>query len=181
MRIFLVRPLCAALLLSGLCAGLYACGSDEQDTRRSLLRPVDTRQKAIVEQEKRRLFDVNGELIPSGEKIAGLELPKGLELYRSFENEWYYEARRINLGQLDRYFAARLDPLSIDRNASHVTFENAGLRDNPSSRRISVRIASLIGHQTVADVYIRQAPPIRVYPTESQAEAQIEARRKRAE
>jgi hypothetical protein len=181
MRIFFVRPLCVALLLSGLCAGLCACGSDEQDTRRSLLRPVDTRTKAIAEQAKRRLFDANGELIPSGEKIAGLELPKGLELYRSFENEWYYEARRINLGQLDRYFAARLDPLGIDRNATHVTFENAALRDDPKARRISVRVASLIGHHTVSDVYIRQTPPIRQYPSESQAEAQIEARRKRAE
>jgi len=181
MRLSLVRSLCAALLLSGLSAGLCACSSDEQETRRTLLRPVDVRQKTIAEHEKRRLFDANNELIPSGEKIAGIDLPKGLELYRSFENEWYYEARRINLGQLDRFFGARLDPLAIDRNATHVTFENASLRSDPSARRVTVRIAGLIGHRTASDVYIRQTPPIRKYPSESQSAAQIEARRKRAD
>jgi hypothetical protein len=177
MRTF-VYSLCFVLLSSG----LSACSSEKQEARRALLRPVDVQQKRIAEHEKRRLFDAAGELIPSGEKIVGLELPKGVELYRSFEHEWYYEAKRINLGQLDRYFAARLDPLGIDRNATHVTFENATLRDDPKARRVTVRIASLIGHTTVSDVYIRQAPPIRQYATtEAQAEAQIEERRKRAE
>jgi hypothetical protein len=177
MRLLPIYSLCAALLLPGLCA----CGKDEQETRRALLRPVDVRQKQIAEREKRRLFDANGELIPSGEKIAGLELPKGLELYRSFENEWYYEAKRINMGQLDRYFAARLDPLALERNATHVLFANAHLRSDPAARLVSVRLASLVANQVTTDVYIRQSPPVRTYPSERQAEAQLEARRKRAE
>jgi hypothetical protein len=179
MQPFFAYSLCVVLLS----CGLAACSSDEQqEGRRALLRPVDTRQKRLAQQEKHRLFDAAGELIPSGEKIVGLELPKGLELYRSFEHEWYYEAKRINLGQLDRYFAARLDPLGVNRNATYVTFENATLRDDPKARRMTVRIASMIGHSTVTDVYIRQAPPIRQYATtQAQAEAQIEARRKRAE
>jgi hypothetical protein len=108
-------------------------------------------------------------------------MPKGMRLYRSFVNEWYFEARSIPMAALDRYFAARLDPLGIERNATSVTFQDAIPRDDNKARRVTIRIGKLIGADPVCDVYLRQALPPRVFPSEQQAEAQIEARRKHAE
>jgi hypothetical protein len=108
-------------------------------------------------------------------------MPKGMRLYRSFQNEWYFEARNIPMPALDRYFAARLDPLGIERNETSVTFQDAMPRDDNKARRVTIRIGKLIGSVPVCDVYVRQAAPPRVFPSEQQAEAQMEARRKHAD
>ena len=178
MRAFLIAFVCMSL--AG--AGLGGCGRDKKEEElRTLLRPVDMRAKRI---EELRLVDANGDLIPSGEKIAGLELPKGLTVYRSFEDgwhEWYLIGSRLEMAQLDRYFAARLDPLALERNDTHVLFKDAYLRDDPNARRISVRLTKKIGEGVTTDVYIRQAPPPRIFRSGDEAEAQIEARRQHAE
>lgn len=177
MRALLIAFVC--LSLAG--ASLAGCGREKAEQRRELLRPVDVHQKRI---EELRLVDANGELIPSGEKIAGLELPKGLSLYRSFEDgwrEWYLVGSRLDMAQLERYFATRLDPLALERNATSVLFKDAYLRDDPNARRVSVRLAKMIGEVPTTDVYIRQAPPPRIFRSGEEAEAQIEARRKHAD
>jgi hypothetical protein len=177
MRAFLIAFMC--LSLAG--ASLAGCEREKEEKQRELLRPVDMRQKRI---DELRLVDANGELIPSGEKIAGLELPKGLSLYRSFDDgwrEWYLVGSRLEMAQLDRYLTARLDPLAIERNAKSVFYKDAYLRDDPNARRISVRMTKLIGDIPTTDVYIRQAPPPRIFRSGEEAEAQIEARRKHAD
>jgi hypothetical protein len=173
---------CTVLLcLSLLASSAIGCGSDKEDQRRVLLKPPDMRQKLITERAKKTLFDPLGNLLPSGEITAGVNMPKGMRLYRSFENEWYFEARNIPMPALDRYFAARVDPLGIERNATSVTFQDAMPRDTNKARRVTIRIGQLIGADPVCDVYVRQAAPPRAYPSEQQAEAQMEARRKHAD
>lgn len=169
------------LCLSLLASVAVGCGRNEDAQRRALLKPPDTRQKLIAEREKKVLFDALGNLLPSGELTAGVNMPKGMRLYRSFENEWYFEARNIPMAALDRYFAERLDPLGIERNATSVTFQDAIPRDDKKARRVTIRVGKLIGSGDVCDVYMRQAAPPRVFPSEQQAEAQMEARRKHAD
>ena len=173
--------LAGSLAISLLAGGLGACGKDEDEQRRALLKPVDMRQKRIAEREKKKLFDEAGELIPSDQKVAGLTLPRGVELYRSFEYEWYLEAKHIDVPPLERYFSARLDPLGIEHNNNTVTFTDAYLRDDPRARRVTVRLARMIGHTTTTDVYISQVPPPRVFKSGKDAEEQLEAMRKRAD
>lgn len=177
MRTWLLNSLLLALLGST----LGGCSREEEQVRRELLRPIDIRKKRVVEREKKRYVDAAGELIPSDQVVAGITLPKGLKLYRSFEREWYLEAKRIDVGQLERYFAPRLDPLAVERNDSLVSFVDAHLRNDPSARKVTVRLSRLIGSETVTDVYIRQMPAKRVFQPERVAESQLKARRLRAE
>lgn len=176
MRVLPMLSLCVALL-AGVAGG---CGKDEDGQRRALLKPVDRRQKWQKEREKRQLFDQAGELLPSGEIVAGINLPKGLKLHRSFESEWYYEAPYVPLAALDRYFVEHLDPLGIERGKAWVMFQNALPEGVPTARRVTVRVAQLSGGN-VCDVYINQAAPLRTYPSRAEAEALLQARRKRAD
>lgn len=176
-----MRTCTGLLCLTLLASAAAGCGKDEEEQRRVLLKPPDIRQQQIAEHQKKTLFDPLGNLIPSGEITAGVNMPKGMRLYRSFENEWYFEARHIPMAALDRYFAARLDPLGIERNATSVVFTDAIPHDDSKARRVTIRIGKLIGSDPVCDVYMRQALPTRVYPSAQEAEAQLEARRKHAD
>jgi hypothetical protein len=177
MRAFIVITTCATLLAPA----LGGCGGDKDEARRALLRPVDMNAKRRAEREKMRIVDAKGELIPSDQKIAGITLPKGIELYRSFELEWYLEGKHIEMGQLERYFSARLDPLAVERGQTFTTFKDARLRGEPNARRVTVELSRKFGGTTTTDVYIRQMRPPRVFVPEKQAEAQLQARRQRAE
>ena len=177
MRTLLLIAICSALLGPA----LSGCGRDKEEARRELLRPVDTQAKRLAEREKKRIIAPNGELIPSDQKLAGIAMPKGLELYRSFELEWYLEGKGMSVPQLERYFAARLDPLGIERGDTFVKLTDARLRDDPSARRVTVQLSRMVDIQTVTNVYIRQARPPRTFAQQSESEAKINAMRQRAD
>ena len=175
------RPTLRCLLLGSL-ALTAACGDAPPEVvqRKALLRPDEVRQRRIEAIEQRRIFDAQGELIPSGERVAGLEMPKGLKLYREVDREHFLEAPRITREQLDRYFAPRLEPASITRTATAVAFESARIKDSPLSPLLTVRIAQVIATDPASELLLREAPPPRVFPSEAQAQKQLAERLKYA-
>lgn len=173
------RRLCLCLL-----ANLaLACGDapPEVAQRKALLRPDDVQRRRVEELERRRIFDPQGELIASGERVAGLELPKGLELYRELDREHFLQAPRITLPQLERFFAPRLEPASITRTATSVAFERARIKDSPASPLLTVRIAQVAGSEPASELLLREAPPPRVFPSAAELEQQLAERRKYAD
>ncbi|MGD8863043.1 MAG: hypothetical protein PVI30_23720 [Myxococcales bacterium] len=174
--------------MAALCVALAACSGGEeaqqQAQRRELLTVPDRSDELEALREKRRVYDAEGNLIPSGEVVAGVELPRGLELYRSFEGEWYYRTFKIRSEDLVRYFKPRLftGQVNYTLNAA-VTFKNARSKDFPEAPPIDVRIAKKRGGATISDVYIRQhQPPERKqWPSQAESEAQLEAMRRHAD
>jgi hypothetical protein len=176
------RPTLGCLLV-GFFALTASCGDapPEVEQRKALLRPDEVRQRRADELEQRRIFDPQNELIPSGERVAGLELPRGLKLYRELDREHFLEAPRITREQLERYFAPRLVPSGITRTATSVTFESAQIKDSPTSPLLTVRIAQVAATDPASELMLREAPPPRVFPSEAQAQKQLAERLKYAD
>ena len=90
------------LLLSGALGG---CASREQAPAPAQ-KTATTEQEAAAEQTQSRRplrqFDAQGRLIPSDEYIAGVRLPRGVELIRADEVEPGREVRRQNHGSRGR-------------------------------------------------------------------------------
>jgi hypothetical protein len=178
----------ATSVLLVLCVALAACSggekAEQQAQRRELLTVPDHSEELQALREKRQVYDAEGNLIPSGEVVAGVELPRGLELYRSFDGEWYYRTRKIRSEDLVRYFKARLFTGQIDYtlNAA-VTFKKARSEDYPEAPPVDVRIAKKRGGATISDVYIReyQPPERNQWPSRAESEAQLEAMRRHAD
>jgi len=171
--------LACVLLLAAVGSGCSR--EDKKEQQRALLRPVDHRKERAVAREKRQLFDPQGELIPSEEMVAGVVMPRGLKMNRSFEREWYFRAKRVTLPALERYFGQRLLPMAVERTATSITFKDAQSKDDVDAPVVTVRIATLIGSTPTSSVYIQQAAPPRVFPSEKEVQAKLEAMRRRAE
>jgi len=170
------------LWLWALLACAAACGDDPPEVAHSkaLLRPDEVLHRRAEQIEQRRIFDPQGELIPSGERVVGLELPKGVKLYRELEREHFLEAPRITLAQLERYFAPRLEPAGITRTATSVTFESARIKDSPTSPLLTVRLAKVGGAEPASELMLREAPPPRVFPSEAEVQRKLAERAKYA-
>ena len=167
-----------------LAVALAACHREPQaqvEQRKALLRPEVRPVQQQAELERTRITDPSGELLPSGTKAAGLELPRGLQLYRQLERDYHFEAQHIDLDQLERYFAKRVVPYALTRTPTSVSLEDAQLKDAPNAPRVTIRIARLMSAEPVCNVFLQQASPPRVYPSEAEAQAVLEARRKHAE
>jgi hypothetical protein len=173
-----IAPVLTWLLLGSLAA---ACGDDPPvEQKKALLRPDENRRRRAEELESRRIFDAKGELIPSGQELGELELPKGLKVYRQLEREHYLEAPRITLEQLERYFGPRVEPMGVERTATSVTYTHARIKGRASAPPVTLRIARVVANEPACDVLLRMAPPPRVFPTEAQLQAELEKRRKYA-
>lgn len=175
-------------LRSGLWALLLVvtagCGDDPPppvEQRKELLRPDETRRRRIEERERQRIFDQAGELIPSGELVAQLELPKGVKLYRELDPEYFLEAPRITIEQLERYFAPRLEPTGVTRTATSVTFEGARIKANPTARVVTLRLARVDSTEPATEMMLRMAPAPRIFPSEAEVERQLAEQRKYAQ
>lgn len=175
------RPRLTWLLLAALAGAAAACGDDPPPRRKELLRPDETLRRRAEELEKSRIFDAQGELIPSGELVAGLEMPRGLKLFRQTEREHYFDAPRISIEQLERYFAPRLEPSGMARAPKSLTFEGAKIKDAPEALPVTLRMARVDSSETASELMLRTAPPPRVFPSQEEVERQLAERRKYAQ
>ncbi len=181
----LTRP--AIGLLLGLAAGTAGSGCkheqpSEQAQRRVLLTPPDTRRNLQKQREKQQVLDAKGNLIPSDQVVAGIVMPRGLELYASSEHDWDFKAHHVPADALERYFAPRLLATGVTHSlGGAVTFEKAQPKDNPKSPLVQLRIVRLRGELDESELFLRQAVPGKVYPSGAEAEAQLQARRAHAE
>jgi hypothetical protein len=152
----------AMVLLAALAgAPLAGCGDDPQrERKRALLQPNhDVHRKAAEAREKRRLVDDEGDLLPSGEKVAGVMVPKGLTLYRRFEGQSFYKGTQVSTDQLERYFSAELLKARIERTDSLVLFSDAVPRSNPKAIPFELSITRLRGAEKATEVVFRERRP----------------------
>jgi hypothetical protein len=169
----------AWLMLTAACAA--ACSDDaEEDARRALLKPADTREIRTKRAEAVRLADERGELLESDEVVAGIVLPRGFKLALVNGPAAYYESTVISFEQLERYFSARLRARAIDRSADAVRYVDARPKDGSDVQPAMVRIARTRGGK-VELVVSRPPPTPAIRPSEAEVRAQMEARRKFAE
>jgi hypothetical protein len=172
-----------ALLAALAGAALSGCGDDPQrERKRALLQPSDAKRKAAEEREKRRLVDKEGELLPSGETAAGIMVPRGLTLYRTYEGQSFYKGNRVTAQQLERFFSAQLLKARIERTDSMVLFAEAVPRSNPKAIPIDLRITRLRGSSRAIEVVFRGPRPGRKYDFRPKVdEAQLEQARRYAD
>jgi hypothetical protein len=167
----------AALWLS-LTLVVSACGDDSKSERkRALLQPRDGKLKLEQEKEKRRIFDDDGDLLPSGEKVGGVMLPKGLTLYRRIDQHSFYRTTEIKFEKLDPYFAEQLISTTVERKDSAVTFGGAVPKNNLKAPRLELSVTRLRGGPSSSEVYIRQSTTFRRAPPPDSPEAQLDPAR----
>jgi len=97
--------LCAALSLGG-------CG-DDADGSREATPAVPQEEAAARAPAPEPLYGPGGELLGSGRRVAGLELPRGLEAERE-ERRRHVFRTRVPLTKVQRYFGTRLVTGQVD-------------------------------------------------------------------
>jgi hypothetical protein len=159
-------------------SGLSACsGKTEREQRRELLRvpkaQTQTRARAVTS----KWFDEKGNLLPSEHQIAGLKLPRGLELKRETELRHFYETM-VPANKLHWYFSARLTSAKIDRVSGSTTYVAAKLSDGSGgTARFDVKITPNRTPKGKTHVEIRQLAPRK--PTPPLPQLMNELKRKR--
>lgn len=90
--------------------GAIGCSGSERQTKaaeaKAALEKAADEAPAEVELPP-PLYDAEGNLLPSGQSIAWLELPRGLELQRQERNRHIYLSKQP-LGRLQRFFGPRV-------------------------------------------------------------------------
>jgi hypothetical protein len=176
------RRLAALSLSAVLSFAALGCRSGaREDERRELLTPVDTKGLAEARRQARQVFDERGELLESKEVVAGITLPKGLERTWHKDHRWVYETRRIEHTKLADYFSRRLMSTTVDRREDMVIFGGAVPVKDLKAFRMRVEVQRLNGHETASRVVIEQYQPFKPVIPPDQAQAQLEAARKRAD
>lgn len=176
----------ATWLLLGLLSGACEDKMNEQRDarlahRKALLAAEDRRAQREQKYAQTRVQDAQGELIPSGEKVAGIELPRGLKLRLGFAREWYYETT-LPAEAVRAYFGPRLDTAQVVPGAAGtITYVNALPRDTPNAERVNVRIGPLPKQRGKTEINIRLQTIVRPPASEAEARLELEKRTKFAE
>jgi len=145
-------------LATVLAAVVVGCGDDASRAEDQLWAPRD-RAQAESEERAPPLYDAEGNLLPSGEKIAGLELPRGLaeqeELSQDRRHTFHSE---VPMRKLQEFFGTRLITGEVDRLGGGAVYRNAvpkGVRGGVV--RMDVSILPMRGGDT--RVQIDELPP----------------------
>ena len=110
------RLIRGGLLLCAACS-LLACGDKEDPVQqqRKLLTPPDQAAIQKEKQAKAALTNEEGELLPSDLVLGGFPVPRGFELKRSYDNEWYLRSLEVSAKRTASYIEKRLFTSSIVR------------------------------------------------------------------
>jgi hypothetical protein len=173
------RRLAGWLLCATLTLAAAGCGDGADDERkRALLQPRDGKRKLEQEKEKRRIFDADGDLLPSGDKVGGVMLPKGLTLYRRLDEHRFYRTTQVSWEKLDRWFGSQLISTTVERRDGSVTFGGAVPKDNLKAPRLDLHVTRLRGGPASSEVYFRLSKSFTVAPPpDQQTEAQLQKSR----
>lgn len=157
----LLRPpfVLAALAALSLCA----CGDDDDGggARRAAERPASPQPADLPPP----LYDAHGALVPSGEVVSGVPLPRGLELVSERGRSHVYRTE-VPLQKVQAYFGQRLNTPHVERVGEGAVFENAVVQSPTGQElRVTVSILPMVGGVRVE---VRQLPLAPVQPmTES--------------
>lgn len=87
-----------------------------------------------------RIFDVEGRLIPSNEYIAGIRLPRGIELFRADEVTHVYRMR-APIDRVLAYFGPMMITGNVERRGKGAVYKRASVRGaevNPTKVDLSI-------------------------------------------
>jgi len=87
-----------------------------------------------------RVFDVEGRLIPSDEYIAGIRLPRGVELFRADEVTHVYRMR-APIDRVLAYFGPMMITGNVERRGKGAVYKRASVRGaevNPTKVDLSI-------------------------------------------
>lgn len=159
-----------------------ACSEDEATEQRRRLLEVDERPRSAKRSSRPPLYDDQGRLRPSDERVAGLQLPRGLELMREVDKRRIYTSR-VPAEKLRAYFGPRLTTGQVRSEGGGITYLAAVPRNAKGGVvKLDVRIGSNPSHPDQSLVDIRECPPAPAKPlTEAEIRMQLEQRQKHAD
>jgi hypothetical protein len=117
-----------------------------------------------------RVFDVDGRLIPSNEYVAGVRLPKGVELFRVDELTHVYRMR-APIDRVLAYFGPMMITGNVQRRGKGAVYRRASVRGaemNPTKVDLSI---VEVGSNLVLITFTELPPPPEHVPGESQTKA----------
>lgn len=152
-----LRVALGLLLVLGACSSKGG-GRQEALRRREMLRPPDPAKLAAERAKKIRFVDDEGGLIESELEVAGLTMPRGLELKIQYEDHWYFQSL-LPLDKLQQYFGKRLSTAQIERgNDGSVTFRRALPRGAKTGPKLTVLVGQVANLPTHNEVRIEREP-----------------------
>jgi hypothetical protein len=167
--------LCSGVLLGTSCT-LLACSEPEAvQEQRALLTPPDQAALQREKNAKTALTNEEGELLPSDIVLGGFPVPRGFELKRSYDNEWYLRSLEVSAKRTASYIEKRLFTSSIVRSSvGGFRFEGAQLREAPNLPKLTVRVSPTKNLPNACELYIKSygAPKVEKLTIE-QAEAKV--------
>jgi hypothetical protein len=170
-----LRGLIQSVLFGATCS-LLACGEpDAVQQQRALLTPPD---QAAIQKEKKAaaaLTNEEGELLPSDLVLGGFQVPRGFELKRSFDNEWYLRSLEVSAKRTALYIEKQLFTGSIVRSSiGGFRFEGAQLRAARHLPTVTVRVSPTRKLPNACELYIKSHAGPKAAPlTPEQAEAKV--------
>lgn len=117
-----------------------------------------------------RVFDVDGRLIPSDEYIAGIRLPRGVELFRADELTHVYRLR-APIERVLAYFGPMMITGNVERQGKGAVYKRASVRGaemNPTKVELSI---AEVGSNLVRIAVTELPPPPQHVPSATHTKA----------
>jgi hypothetical protein len=125
-----------------LLAVIAACSakSNAPDQPVGVTQAEETKEARAPKPRPPRVFDVEGRLIPSNEYIAGVRLPRGVELFRADEVTHVYRMR-APIDRVLAYFGPMMITGNVERRGKGAVYKRASVRGaevNPTKVDLSI-------------------------------------------
>jgi len=177
----------SGLILSGALFGavctLIGCSKPEAEQQRELLTPPNQAAIQKAKQEKAIVVNGEGELLPSDLVLGGFPVPRGFEIKRSLDNEWFLRSLEVSAARVASYVDKRLFTGSLVRSSvGGFRWDGAQLRDAPNLPKLTVRVSPTKNRPNACELYIRSYANIKVEKlTQEQSEARVREAARTAE
>lgn len=161
------------LTVLALLAALGACTSKSEPADRRGAPPPETAAPAAPDEEKPapvQIVDGEGKLIPSNEYIAGIRLPRGVELFRADELTHVYRLR-APIDKVLAYFGPMMITGNVERRGKGAVYRRASVRGAEiSPTKVDLSILALEGN--LVRISVTELPPPPPHqPTSEQTKA----------
>lgn len=142
---------------------LSACNKREAEQQRELLTPPNQAAIQKAKREKLAIVNEDGELLPSDLVLGGFPVPRGFEIKRSYDNEWYLRSLTVSAERAAKYTEKRVFTGSLVRSSvGGMRFEGSQLRDAPTLPKVNIRISPSKGRKDACELYIQRLVPVQV-------------------
>ncbi len=152
-----IRPMRTVLALALLVAG---CGDDDATQAPTPSAPAEPPSPPPTFHPEDELYDAEGNLRESDEVVAGLHLPRGLELDREEERRHIYKTH-VPIAKVVAYFGPRLFTGLVDRIGDGAVYRGATVVGVENAPRMDV---SILQAGSSVRVEILELPPLPVAP-----------------